>query len=217
MREIEYRRYQTGATPFLPPLRFAGQYWDAETDFNENWNRYYYPFINRYLSPEPLLQDPNFVRSEAMVGRSTPTYAYALNNPIKYSDPTGLFVGDGLMQCWSDCVLRTIGTNELIDTQVWLYPAATVAGSEACQTVVGTAAFDWFGKTGLETAGSAFRVVRGSGAAVAAGAIAVQAACFAFCRLDFTPGPYRGPGDTNFPSNPNQLGARRPGWPGWRY
>ena len=45
----------------------------------------------RYLSPEPMLQDPTYVKEEALEGFSVPTYAYARNNPIRYTDPTGLF------------------------------------------------------------------------------------------------------------------------------
>ena len=101
MREVEYQRYQAGATPFFPPLRFPGQVWDAETDLYENWHRYYSPFKHGYLSPEPLLSSPNFMRSEASNGRSTPTYAHAANNPITHTDPTGLFTIDAesLKQC----------------------------------------------------------------------------------------------------------------------
>ena len=58
-REYEYRRYDTGAKPYFPPLRFPGHYWDEETDLFENWHRNYYPLAGRYLSPEPLLQSPS--------------------------------------------------------------------------------------------------------------------------------------------------------------
>jgi hypothetical protein len=44
----------------------------------------------RYLQPEPLLQSPYYSLLMAMEGQSTPTYAYALNNPVHYTDPTGL-------------------------------------------------------------------------------------------------------------------------------
>ena len=43
----------------------------------------------KYLSPEPLLQSPEWVKSRAMEGRSVPTYAYASNNPINRTDPDG--------------------------------------------------------------------------------------------------------------------------------
>ncbi|MCY1047444.1 hypothetical protein OV208_39465 [Corallococcus sp. bb12-1] len=77
----EYQRYQTGAQPFWTPLRFAGHYYDAETDLFENWNRYYDPSIGRYLQPERLLATGPNIR---------PAYAYALNNPVFFSDSTGL-------------------------------------------------------------------------------------------------------------------------------
>ena len=89
-REYEYRRYDTGAKPYFPPLRFPGHYWDEETDLFENWHRNYFALAGRYLSPEPMLQAPEWMIREAMSGFSTPTYAYARNNPIKNTDPTGL-------------------------------------------------------------------------------------------------------------------------------
>ncbi|RKH72391.1 RHS repeat-associated core domain-containing protein [Corallococcus aberystwythensis] len=80
MEGYEYQRYQTGAQPFWTPLRFAGHYYDAETDLFENWNRYYDPSVGRYLQPEPML---------GWGPSALPAYAYALNNPMAYADPNG--------------------------------------------------------------------------------------------------------------------------------
>ncbi|MBF5046407.1 RHS repeat-associated core domain-containing protein [Simulacricoccus sp. 17bor-14] len=78
----EYRRYQTGAQPLFTPIRFPGQYHDAETDLFENWNRYYDPSIGRYLQPEPLAMTA--ARAAAL-----PVYGYGKNNPLRNTDPNG--------------------------------------------------------------------------------------------------------------------------------
>ena len=61
------------------PLRFPGQYEDAETGLHYNRHRYYDPQIGRYLSPDPLgqIDGPNL-------------YLYAGNDPVNLSDPYGL-------------------------------------------------------------------------------------------------------------------------------
>ena len=87
---IEYRRFEVGVTPMWTTMRLPGQQYDAETDLFENWNRFYEPTVGKYLSPEPMLQDPDFVRGMAQQGYATPTYAYALNNPLSFTDPDGL-------------------------------------------------------------------------------------------------------------------------------
>jgi hypothetical protein len=48
----------------------------------------------RYLSPEPLLEDPLYILGEHLSGFTTPTYGYARNNPLAYLDPDGLNPGD---------------------------------------------------------------------------------------------------------------------------
>jgi hypothetical protein len=40
LKEFELRRHQSTRW-YFPPLRFPGQYFDAETDWHENWNRFY--------------------------------------------------------------------------------------------------------------------------------------------------------------------------------
>jgi RHS repeat-associated protein len=61
----------------------------------DNWYRVFEPATGRYLSPEPLLQDPDWVMSELQSGYQVPAYSYARNNPIAYTDPTGLYVPPG--------------------------------------------------------------------------------------------------------------------------
>ncbi|GIM77861.1 hypothetical protein Aau02nite_78020 [Amorphoplanes auranticolor] len=68
------RSRQTGSTP----LRFPGQYHDAETGLHYNRFRYYDPATARYVSPDPL----------GLSGGPNPT-AY-VTNPLTVADPLGL-------------------------------------------------------------------------------------------------------------------------------
>lgn len=91
---IEYRRFESGVTPMWTTLRLPGQQFDEETDLFENWNRFLEPSLGRYLSPEPMLQYPQWVKDQAQSGFSTPTYAYARNNPARYIDQDGQWPWD---------------------------------------------------------------------------------------------------------------------------
>jgi len=65
-------------------LRFAGQYYDAETGLHYNYQRYYDPATGRYMTAD-------------MIGFAggVNLFAYAEHNPINKIDPQGLFTWHG--------------------------------------------------------------------------------------------------------------------------
>ncbi|SDS12681.1 RHS repeat-associated core domain-containing protein [Pseudomonas prosekii] len=60
------------------PLRFQGQYFDAETGLHYNRHRYYNPDVGRYLTPDPV-----------KLAGGVNGYRYAVN-PTGWVDPLGL-------------------------------------------------------------------------------------------------------------------------------
>ena len=70
-----------GLGTFPYNLRFPGQYYDAETGLNQNWNRDYDPVVARYVESDPL----------GLAGGSYSTYTYVLNRPTMSADPSGLY------------------------------------------------------------------------------------------------------------------------------
>ncbi|MHB8744571.1 MAG: RHS repeat-associated core domain-containing protein [Sulfuricaulis sp.] len=56
-----------------------GQYFDSETGLYYNGARYYDPRIGRYISSDPTGLDGGLN-----------TYGYAYQNPLRYTDPSGL-------------------------------------------------------------------------------------------------------------------------------
>ena len=62
-------------------LRFPGQWFQSETGLHQNWMRDYDPTLGRYIQADPL---------DLVDGASV--YGYALQNPGRYTDPTGEFI-----------------------------------------------------------------------------------------------------------------------------
>ncbi|MFY0731051.1 RHS repeat-associated core domain-containing protein, partial [Pseudomonas sp. NFX15] len=74
LREVSHG----GGEPLEQPLRFQGQYCDAESGLHYNRHRYYHPDLGRYLTPDPV----------KLAGGLNP-YQYT-RNPTGWVDPLGL-------------------------------------------------------------------------------------------------------------------------------
>ena len=71
----------TGAGPFTFNLRFPGQYYDAETNLNNNYFRDYDPSTGHYVESDPL-----------GLRAGVSTFSYGGGNPTSYTDPFGLIL-----------------------------------------------------------------------------------------------------------------------------
>ncbi len=67
----------------LNPIRYRGYYYDKETQLYYLQTRYYDPATGRFISPDTV----EYLDPETIHGLNL--YAYGLNNPIMYVDPTG--------------------------------------------------------------------------------------------------------------------------------
>jgi len=89
------------------PFRFAAEYYDWETGFIYLRARFYNPLTSRMLSEDPHWTIHNMIFGDAHImrhGRMLPNsfaimqasnlFVFAMNNPVRFIDPSGLFVVD---------------------------------------------------------------------------------------------------------------------------
>jgi RHS repeat-associated protein len=68
--------------PANVPYKFTGQEYDSSTGLYFYKARYYDAHLGRFIQPDTIVPDP-------YLPQSWNRYAYVLNNPLKYTDPTG--------------------------------------------------------------------------------------------------------------------------------
>jgi RHS repeat-associated protein len=94
-------RYTLSTTAFPVSRRYTAQVLDEETGLYFYGSRYYDPQLGRFIQPDPIIPD-------AFNPQSYDRYAYALNNPLRYTDPDGHW-GQEVADWWSGVVNRGAG------------------------------------------------------------------------------------------------------------
>ena len=75
---------------------YKGYYYDNETEFYYLLNRYYYPEICRWISPDLI----DFLDNQSIIGLNL--YCYCANNPIMNIDPSGHVWYNPLTRDWCE-------------------------------------------------------------------------------------------------------------------
>ncbi len=114
---------------YINPFLYRGYYYDSESGLYYLMTRYYDTQIGRFISPDT----PDYLAPDTVGG--VDLYAYGLNNPVMYVDPTGHFV----LSAWmvgalvgfgvsfvSSLVSQALTGESLADGKVWAI--ATIDG-----------------------------------------------------------------------------------------
>ncbi len=113
---MNHKNNDADGVPTKIDLRFPGMVADPESGLYYNWNRYYDPKIGRYITLDPV----------GLAGGMN-TYGYVRNNPLRYTDPSGL------LDPGTDVVLAVSRVNPVV-------------GSLCAGAIVGTIIYNTFDK-----------------------------------------------------------------------
>jgi RHS repeat-associated protein len=99
-------RYTSGSTP--TSFKYTGQRQESGIGLYFYGARWYDPALGRFIQPDSIVPDPGDAKS-------FDRYAYVLNNPLRYSDPTGHYSPEELMEHFGcdnlQCVTDHFGPN----------------------------------------------------------------------------------------------------------
>jgi RHS repeat-associated protein len=111
--------------------KFTGKERDPESALDYFGARHYASTMGRFMTPDPLMASATVYDPQTWN-----RYAYALNNPLKYIDPTGM-IEENAADCAKDKQCVTVKVNviydqkaNLTDKQKGHFQQAVVAGGE---------------------------------------------------------------------------------------
>jgi len=102
---------KTAGTGSNQNFGYTGEILDAESGLLYLRARYYDPSIGRFISADPYLG-----RMAEPVTQNR--YIYVHNNPLLYSDPTGMCRYDNKHEAWSECMAKALNLQGIWDDSV---------------------------------------------------------------------------------------------------
>ncbi len=99
-RYYPFGDYRSGGPNAITDRGFTGQKENMDLGLYYYNARYYVPYLNRFISADTIVPDPSNLQSFNR-------YAYALNNPVRYRDPSGhcvVLINDYGESCYNESV-----------------------------------------------------------------------------------------------------------------
>jgi RHS repeat-associated protein len=166
-----YPAHQEGALP--TDYEFTGQRHEEPGDLYQMGVRWYDPYLNRWVQPDTMVPNPGNPQS---LNR----YSYGLNNPVKYTDPTGHDVvvigGAGADELtggedpyddpasWEQWIEEYTGWTHEEFLEKWYNPWVAAKGDDELKMKIaqetGVAVFKWKAVPGGAQTGSATEAAR---------------------------------------------------------